>query len=423
MKNFVAAAGVAAIAGMASAGAAYSADLGVLTSLDVCSDLGLVGLALSSETNCLQISGEIEYSFTWGDYDTDREVVDDLAYAGSYDIFIGDGRQDWESTVETLLTFSATAPSDFGAARGVITLEGTDEVVVEDRILDDETHEIVLDEAYLSIGDRTVLTVGLADTIANTAHDTAFTFQEMFNEDEASGVGFNSDKTDTDIDTAGHVIQVSHDLENGFKVSAALEDFDDRGILVGVIEYGDDTVDAHVTMLADEILAGTLEDWAVHSGVTLSLDNLRIRGAGAFNNDGWWNVLGTGEVELDIFTLAVAGEATSSREYGFAGSVAAKLSDSVLLNVGSRAFVEADGQLTVDTAMEAEFEASEAITLVAGGGYVYESDATVGLTYGALALEWNPSRDFEAEVSGRVHSRPGRDLGYELNLTATRSFD
>ncbi|MCR6669771.1 hypothetical protein [Devosia ginsengisoli] len=40
----------------------------------------------------------------------------------------------------------------------------------------------------------------------------------------------------------------------------------------------------------------------------------------------------------------------------------------------------------------------ETITLIAGGGYVYEeSDDPVGVTYGGLALEWNPDGDFEAE--------------------------
>ena len=99
------------------------------------------------------------------------------------------------------------------------------------------------------------------------------------------------------------------------------------------------------------------------------------------------------------------------------------ISDAVTINLGSRAFVEADSDLTIDTILEVEFEATETITLIAGGGYVYESDDPVGVTYGGLALEWNPDGDFEAELSGQINSRPGDDLGYEFNITATKAFD
>lgn len=423
MKKLMAAIGAVAVVGMASAGPAYAVDLGVLTPVDVCNDLGLAGLMLSSHSNCLTISGEAEYSFSWGDYDDDRRVVDDLSYSGRYDVMMGDGALDWESSATVSLTFTGTAPSDFGPVRGVIIIEGESETVIEDLVLDDEADELGLDKAYISIGDTTVLSVGLKSTAAKTGADTAFTYQEMFNEDKASGVGYNSDATDTDIDTGGHVIQLVHDIDDGWTVTAALEDLDDLGTFIGVLEYSGDAIDAHVTFLADEVLTGQVRDWAVHLAATLSLDNYRIRGAAAFNNDGWWNLLGTAEAEFDIFTLAVAGEATSEREYGLAASGAAAVSDAVTINLGSRAFVEADSDLTVDTILEVEFEASETITLIAGGGYVYESDDPVGVTYGGLALEWNPDGDFEAELSGQINSRPGDDLGYEFNITATKALD
>src|SRR5450432_4579116 len=65
--------GSIAMAGMSGlATGAYAADLakGVLTSLDVCDSLGLAGLSISSDTNCLQISGEVSYMFDWGDYES-----------------------------------------------------------------------------------------------------------------------------------------------------------------------------------------------------------------------------------------------------------------------------------------------------------------------------------------------------------------
>lgn len=422
-RKSTAIAGAIAAAIVGGTGTANAGDLGVLTSFDICSAVGSTGLTLSSESKCLTISGEVEYTFVRGDYDTDREVVDDLAYAGSYDVSIGDGLRDWESTTEFSLTTEARSQSDFGRVRGVITLEGTDETVVEDLKVDDTTSEVVLDEAYIAIGDKTVLMVGLKDSIVEDGGDTSFTFQEMFNEDEASGVGFNSDATNTDIDDGGHAIQIVSDLENGFIVGAALEDIDDRGTLVGIVQYGSDIIDAHVTVLADEVLMGSVKDWAVHSAATADFDDFRVRAAVAFNNDGWWNVLGTADAEFDMFTLAVGAEATSEDELGLAGSISAEVTKEVTLNLGSRAFREADADLTVDTVFEAEYEFSEAITLIAGGGYIYESDSPAGITYGRASLEWNSDDLFEAELSARVHSRPGSPLGHEITIGASRAFE
>src|SRR5690606_11272622 len=59
--------GSVAAAGLSTAG--FAADLGVLTSLDVCDALGISGLTISSSDNCLQITGGVSYEFNWGDYD------------------------------------------------------------------------------------------------------------------------------------------------------------------------------------------------------------------------------------------------------------------------------------------------------------------------------------------------------------------
>ena len=400
----------------------FAADLDVLTTLDVCDSLGISGLTLSSSRNCLKISGEVEYTFTWGDYDADHTIIDNLEYAGDVDVFIGDDAEDWESTAEFSLTFDTTAASDFGPVRGVITLEGTHETVVEDLVVDNETDEVVIDEAYVAVGDSTVIMAGMKGSIAATGNDTSFTFQELFNEDEASGVGYNSDATNTDIDTGGHVIQIEADLGNGLQVRGGLEDLDDRGTLVGVLVYESDAIDGHVTLLVDEVLTGVAKDWAIHAGMTADFDDFRVRAALAANNDGWWNGLLTADAEFDIFTIAAGAEMTSEQEFGIAGSVAAEVAEGVVINLGSRALREADSDLAIDTAIEGEIDLTETIVLIAGGGYIHESDDPNGLTYGRVTLEWTPGGDFETELTGRVHSRPGTDLGYELIVGATQSF-
>ncbi len=69
--------GSVAAAGLSTG--AFAADLGVMTSLDVCDALGISGLTISSDNNCLAITGSVEYEFRWGDYQ------DSFAYAAGFD--------------------------------------------------------------------------------------------------------------------------------------------------------------------------------------------------------------------------------------------------------------------------------------------------------------------------------------------------
>jgi hypothetical protein len=408
--------------GLAMAPAAHASDLAVLTATDICDTQGLRGLTLSSSDNCLKISGEAKYTFKWGDYNQTNRPVGGHRYSNGENVYLGNGVSDWESAATFKLTAEGSSASDFGAARGVITLKGTDEGLVTNAAAPRSKNEVVIDEAYLAVGDKTVLMVGKKGTIAETGNDTSFTFQALFQQGRASGVGYNSQiATNTNIGVGGHVIQVKSDLGNGLTVGAALEKLDDDGTLIGVVLYKSDMIDGHLTVLADEVLRGHVNDWAVHAGFTAKLDKFRVRGAFAANNDGWWNVLGTADAKLDIYTLAIGAEATSEEEFGIAGSITADFNP-VKINVGSRAFWEHNDVLTVDTAFQAEFKVAEAITLTAGAGYIYESDKVDGITYGTAKLAWKPSGGYESEVSGRVNSKPGSDLGYQLQYTATKKF-
>src|SRR6188768_3636935 len=58
--------GSVAAAGLSTAG--FAADLGVVTSLDVCDELGLSGLTISSDDNCLVITGGVTFEYSIGQY-------------------------------------------------------------------------------------------------------------------------------------------------------------------------------------------------------------------------------------------------------------------------------------------------------------------------------------------------------------------
>ncbi|MGB3337649.1 MAG: hypothetical protein WBA73_10760, partial [Devosia sp.] len=125
--------GSIAAAGLSTAG--FAADLGVLTSLDVCDELGLSGLTISSDTNCLQISGEVKYEFSWGNFNEANIIASPLGGAlGTLNIdnpsdVVGSD-SDWESRVQSWLKFVGTAGSDFGPASAVLKIKHDDRVRV-----------------------------------------------------------------------------------------------------------------------------------------------------------------------------------------------------------------------------------------------------------------------------------------------------
>ncbi|MGN6100628.1 MAG: hypothetical protein ACTHOR_05705 [Devosia sp.] len=146
--------GSVAAAGLATG--AHAADLakGALTSLDVCDALGLSGLTISSDTDCLQITGSVSYMFAWGDYkvgvgssatglrlfstpddNTEIPIAGDappptaLYEAGTNPLGIvtnsgstAGHANDWDSQMIAWLQAVASADSDFGVAKAVIKI-------------------------------------------------------------------------------------------------------------------------------------------------------------------------------------------------------------------------------------------------------------------------------------------------------------
>lgn len=423
MSRFLKLLFVGAVFGGAAVLPAHSADLGVLKELDVCSSLGLTGLTISSDTNCLQISGEVKYEFIFGDYRDWYRPVGTLASKANHDgIIMGNGLTDWRSSVDTQLRFVGTADSDFGKVQGVIRIDGRERPAHRDGVLSNDTF-LKLEQAYVTVGSGTVLSAGRKGTIANKDDDTAFTYQKLFNEDAASGVSYNSNTPSVDIKDGGHVIQLVHNLGGGWSVGGALEKLDTTGVAVGVVSYASKTVTAHASFLASDVLTGTIGNWGVHAGATVTIDKARLRGAIAFNDTGWWNALVTATYNFDAFTLAVAGEATSASEYGAAASVEAKILDGVTLNVGSRMFREGNGDVTVDTVAAIKSKLAEALTLELGAGYISESERADGTVYGLGKLAWAPGGGFTADLEARVNHIPARDLGYQVKATAKKTFN
>jgi hypothetical protein len=459
--------GSVAAAGL-STGGAFAADLGVLTSLDVCDNLGLSGLTISSDTNCLQITGEVKYKFTWGDYNYDEVYLPTHDDDGNYATFGGDGYNDWESRFDAWIKFVATASTDFGPAKAVLKLKQVDDKIytgteytysdISSNIYEVQgygtyggstTNGVILDEAYVSIGDSTVIMAGKKGSIMNKGDDEPLNWLGLFNsEDVDKGVSWGVDLPD-----GGHVIQVTSDLGNGISVGAGLENLDGSstvdnqddlpGTAVGVITYAGEGISAHLTVAAGGVLDGEVENWGAHAGFAGTFDNFKVVLAGAFGahdvvDDYYdytsWNVLASASATFDIFTIAGSVEAAGfdgdayngDADLGAGASFSAAVADGVTLNVGGRWYHS--GEEDVDgyqVAASVAAAVTETLTLTGEIGYI-SADYNPGddnAFYGSAELAWAPGGGYTSSVKGTVTSPEDGDTGYKIESTFKKTFE
>lgn len=438
--------GSVAAAGL-STGGAFAADLGVLTSLDLCDELGLSGLTISSESNCLQITGEVKYKFTWGDYRPNGLVVDtahsDVSFIGA------DGLNDWQSRFDAWIKFVATANSDFGPAKAVLKLKEVNHRRVDGEALVDgtgigssDTGGVVLDEAYVSIGDSTVIMAGKKGSIMNKGDDEPLTWLDLFNSEAVDrGVSWGPFDSDMGLSDGGHVIQVTSDLGNGFTVSAGLEklNFDANteyaGTAVGVIAYAGEGISAHLTAVAAGVLDGDVEAWGVHAGFAGTFDNFKVVLAGAYGHSediidyDYWNVLASASATFDMFTLAGAVEAasdgiTGETDIGAGASVSFAVSEGVTVNVGGRWYEQNIAGLGDAWQVAAGVSAAvtESITVTGEIGFV--DNSVDDEFYGSAKLAWAPGGGYTSSIKGTVASGSDfDDVAYKIETEFKKTFE
>jgi hypothetical protein len=382
--------GSVAAAGLSTAG--FAADLGVVTSLDICDELGLSGLTISSDDNCLVITGGVTFEYNIGDYDPPHVYSDFDRSGNDYEVDDNDGLIDSSSDVDAWLKFVATANSDFGPATATIKLISEDNNGNSD-------WTVGIDEAWVGIGDTTMLMAGYKGSIFNDGDDAPLNYLGLFNSSDVdAGVGFQ-----TANERGGNVIQVVSNLGNGLSIKGGLEDLGDpanASILtgVGVIEYAGDGITAHASGSID-----TVGIWNIHSGFKGTWDPITVVGAVAANN-GWWNVLGSASATFDMFTIAASGEATSAGEWGVGGSVSAAVTDDVTVNLGSR-FWSATGPDVWQAEAGISAKATDSITVTAAIGAIDGNGAGDPLViYGKAGLAWAPGGGFTASVEGKAQS-------------------
>jgi hypothetical protein len=450
--------GSVAAAGLSTG--AFAADLGVLTSLDVCDALGLSGLTISSDTNCLQITGEVKYEFNWGDWhDAGNTVVN--TEDDAFNIATEDGINDFNSRVDAWIKFVATADSDFGPAQAVIKIKEIQQSRWrngEHNAGSDSANDAFFDEAYVSVGDSTVLMAGKKGTIMKLGEDEPLNFLGLFNSSKVdTGVkwsvrdvaGVADTSVDDFIDDGGHVIQVVSDLGNGVSVGLGLENLNDSsdsgtasglgfqqaGTAVGVISYAGDGLAAHLTVAAGGVLDGVIENWGYHAGVAGTFDVVKVVAAIAGDDTGYWNALASASASFDMFTVAISGEAAQDRDpvtlvdsggmdYGFGGSVGAAVTDGVSINLGGRWYHDdfGAGEDGWQAAVQLVAAVTETITLTGEVG-AYGNDSGVpadaNTFYGAATAAWAPGGNFTSSIKGEVFENGA----YKATFKAAKTFE
>ncbi len=415
IKSFV----LGSIAAVGFSGASVAADLGtVLTSLDTCDALGISGLTLSSDTNCLRISGGVKYQFTWGDYDGAWGV------GGVFDIPDDDGLYDWNSDLSAWLKFVGTAESSFGPASATIKFGYKDNyaIISQATPVPGDSNGLTIDEAYVSIGDTTVLMAGRKGSIANFDNDKPLNWLGLFNGDiQTVLVG-----VDRGIVTGGHVIQVTSDLGNGISVGGALEALNETGTAVGVLAYDGEGIAAHVTVLADTVLTGSVTNWGVHAGFTGTFDMFKIGAAFAADSANDWDGMVTASATYDMFTLAASGQFGSASGINNAGaglSASAEVSDGVTINAGFRWF-DPDTSVSNDEGWQAAAQlvaaVTETITLTGEiGVYSNTAVAPVSNAYGKAEIAWAPGGGFTSSLGGEYYATGA----YRVTFKAAKDFE
>ena len=364
--------GSVAVAGLTTAG--YAADLGVVTSLDVCDELGLSGLTISSDDTCLIISGSVEFSAEWNS-----------------------GTDDVETDATVGLDFEAVSPTDFGPATAFISL--TSDWSWGDNGFD----EVDVDEAYVSVGDTTVVTAGYVTSLFESTVDVpdgAYDFDF-----------FGPDFIPYEDSEDGNVMSfnVTHSVGDGFSIGGAIEaevtNGPDDTTIVGVASYAGSGIAAQGNFAFNTITG----DYGVYAAFQGYFDPATI--VALFSTDGtsYSATLGAAVV-VDIFTLAGYVE-TDGTNYTLDGHLEAAVTDTVTINLDSQYVSPA---ATWDISAGVDVDVTETLTASLEVG----TDESAN-HYAMAGLTWEPVADTSFSAEGTAYAGGS----WTATLSGSREFD
>ena len=260
---------------------------------------------------------------------------------------------------------------------------------------------VLFDQAYVSVGDSTVLTAGKTGTIVNTGDDTPLNWLGLFNASNTasggvlwsvssraggvaydtagtSGGGVVTDGSGADIQTGGHSIQIASSLGNGITIKGGLEDLGDTqpgraGTAVGVISYAGDNLTAHLSVMEAGVLDGHPDVGAYHAGFTGTFDKFKIVGAVAGDSTGYWDGLASAQATFDMFKLAASVEGGQYSSSAVASTQS--ITDPTSPGFGTTVVAAAPGDTFIGYGASATVTVSDGVSLNIGGRY-FDSDTS-----------------------------------------------
>lgn len=382
---------------VAGAGAVHAADIPTtnITALDICDTLGINGLTLGSSDTCLQVSGFVKYEFRWGDYANQRHA--DNFRGGAINFLEPAGAHTHSSLADWWLQFQATSETDFGNAQAVLRFD------------DQGANGVQVQRAYVRVGDQTVLTAGLNTTIFDTGDSRVFNnFLGLFSGTGTGGPGTGG---------ARHVIQLSHEFNENFTLSGALEDLANNPTAIAVAEFsGGPAWGGHVSFAIDESGA-----WKQHSAAEFRFDNGGLSTMIASDDTGFWNAMISGEYGFDMFTLSggvqYAEGGGFDPQWGAGAQITAEISDDVTLNLGSRYLTNTVTNEEIwQVALGAETAIADNLDLRGRVGYVSSTYATSTGDFGYfdVRLRYQPGARVIAATTFEANTHGAYRVSFDL---------
>lgn len=376
-----------------------------------CGESGVFGLSVSSGDSCLEISGAVDAAAGWSSHDGTLTTLDGYA------------------------RFAAVDASDIGQTAAVLRVGQMQRLNWIDGSLE-PVGNFGVDQAYVSVGHESQLTVGMKDTIAYTGGDNPFSLLSHVSakdatEDDNTGVGwtsspfFGSDPShDVKIATGGTVIQATRHTIGSVSLGAGIEDLEGTGTFVGTARYASDQLYGHVTVARTEALSNRGGVWAMHTAATASYGRNKLRAAGAANSAGWWNAMASAEGHWGRLSTAATFQATSNRAWAADGSIGIDLSDNMRLEAGVQQTKWDPVTLRqIETALSVEL--TDSLTLTGKIGHIGYLDYPFlfagfapDVTYAELDATWTPSSDFTAYLTAAAND----ENAYKVTIETIKTF-
>lgn len=319
---------------------------------DICNELDIIGVTISSTDTCLQISGTYDFEIEFNNYPYNSGTNDDELNF-EVDVF------------EVTLGFLATQASDYGLAQFYLEfLYGGDSFADDNGIVNltgaPVYPDVVFGEAWVSAAG---FTAGVKSDLDDETGDEVFSYLGLRTQEDEDGLFDGSgDFASKDNDSEYHFLaQFTRELGTGIDVTVSLEDLDDTledsgPDIAAQIEFGGPFMFSGLVFAElSDIYGNTSVDSELNIRGILNFDiddygKVRLAAAYEDNADGNsgvdnWHVLASFETMIDVVTLAVSAEIAQVDTDGNDTAVtAANDTDSDFWSVGaSVGFEVADG--------------------------------------------------------------------------------